>query len=233
MITSGKKWKLLFILPFTCICCALSAAGAMDGNGLGSFQEPSGYGDGPGQGEVPARGNCANLGVNFPDDPFHGWPVEYERGNWGTVTFWFCDLYSNGTPHWGIDLGGAIEGKAILATTERGTVRQAVACPSSDPCWNYGMGNFLQVEAQIRVQEYERCVAEHAGDPETEDCWLNSGWLATYMHLKDINVVVGQVVHEGERLGHVGNSGNSTGSHLHYQITSPASGAVDPALGMQ
>lgn len=220
------------ILPFICYCCAAGVAGAM-GNALGTFEETPGYGEGPGEGEVPVSGNCANLGVIFPDNPFHGWPVAYEPGNWGTVTFWFCDLYTNGTPHWGIDLGGNIEGSAIVCTTERGRIRQAMYCPAADPCWNFGMGNYVQVEAQIRVENYEQCVTEHGGDTEAEECWLDNGWHATYMHLKDIEVEVGQIVHAGETLGHVDNTGNSTGSHLHYQLNSPSAGAVDPAPTMQ
>lgn len=35
-------------------------------------------------------------------------------------------------------------------------------------------------------------------------------------HLKDFNVIVGQVVTEGQLLGHSDNTGNSTGPHLHW-----------------
>jgi len=228
-----RRSLLLIILPFACLCCAAGAAGTLDGGVLESYEPVTGYGDGPGQGETPLSGNCATLGMVYADNPFHGWPVDYEQGNWGTVTFWFCNLYPNGSPHWGIDLGGGIEGKAILSTAERGWIRQAEFCPSEDPCWNYGMGNYLQVEAQIRVDGYDQCVAERGGNPDTDECWQNSGWYATYMHLKDVEVEVGQIVRAGDLLGHVDNSGNSTGSHLHYQINSPAAGAVDPAPSMQ
>ncbi len=227
-----KKW-ILFLLPAACLCCAAGIAGAMDGGMLGSYDPNSGYGDGPGTGETPANGNCANLGLRFSDNPFHGWPVDYEQGNWGIVTFWYCNLYSNGTPHWGLDFGGSIEGKAIVSTTERGRIRQAESCPAADPCWNYGMGNYVQVTAEIRADNYGQCVTEHGGNPDADECWRDSGWHATYMHLKDIKVGVGQIVHAGDMLGHVDNSGNSTGSHLHYQINSPAAGAVDPALTME
>jgi hypothetical protein len=59
-------------------------------------------------------------------------------------------------------------------------------------------------------------------------CGEESAWKATYMHLLDITVGVGQRVHAGDVIGHINNTGNSTGDHLHYQING-ADGAVDPA----
>lgn len=232
---NASKWKvlLLFLLPFSFCCCMAAATGSLSGDVFSSYSPNNGYGEGPGQGETPLMGDCANLGVVYPDNPFHGWPVDYETGNWGIVTFWYCNLYANGSPHWGIDLGGDIEGKPIISTAERAWVRQAIACPDSDPCWNYGMGNFVQIESQTRIPEYQRCVSDRGGNLDADECWQNTGWYATYMHLKDVEVEVGQIVLAGALLGHVDNSGNSTGSHLHYQINSPAGGAIDPAPTMQ
>lgn len=43
------------------------------------------------------------------------------------------------------------------------------------------------------------------------------GWKTLYAHLSAFNVSVGQSVSTGTIIGKVGNSGNSTGAHLHYE----------------
>jgi hypothetical protein len=44
------------------------------------------------------------------------------------------------------------------------------------------------------------------------------GVLSAYYHLSDVLVAAGQVVEQGEVLGRLGNTGLSTGAHLHWEI---------------
>jgi murein DD-endopeptidase MepM/ murein hydrolase activator NlpD len=45
-----------------------------------------------------------------------------------------------------------------------------------------------------------------------------NGWVSLYGHLAAWAVGDGQVVHRGQLIGYEGDSGNSTGCHLHFQI---------------
>ncbi|WP_285399489.1 M23 family metallopeptidase [Lysinibacillus sp. fls2-241-R2A-57] len=46
----------------------------------------------------------------------------------------------------------------------------------------------------------------------------NNGYTTLYGHLSSINVKVGQVVEKGSVIGIMGSTGNSTGTHLHFEV---------------
>jgi murein DD-endopeptidase MepM/ murein hydrolase activator NlpD len=46
-----------------------------------------------------------------------------------------------------------------------------------------------------------------------------NGYESLYAHLNDIDVSLNQEVKRGDMIGTVGNSGRTTGNHLHYEIT--------------
>ncbi len=59
--------------------------------------------------------------------------------------------------------------------------------------WSQGYGRLIRIRHEFGIETY-------------------------YAHLSAIGVAKGQRVSRGERIGAMGNSGRSTGSHLHYEI---------------
>lgn len=55
-----------------------------------------------------------------------------------------------------------------------------------------------------------------------------NGYCTLYAHLKNVCVSKGQTVKAGERLGYMGNSGNSYGAHLHFEVRTPGNERIDP-----
>ena len=55
-----------------------------------------------------------------------------------------------------------------------------------------------------------------------------NGWQSAYAHLSAVNVGCGQSVAQGSVIGAIGNTGNSTGAHLHFEMRSDIYGKVNP-----
>lgn len=137
-----------------------------------------------------------------PDETFNNdgnmmWPVKGKT----TITAGFPS-YPSGGAHWGIDIcvcdsngstrdssGNSLSlGKPYYAA-QGGKVIIA----HNDGGWNSGFGNY--------------CVVDH-GD----------GTMTLYAHSKYLNVSVGDVVQKGQQLGAIGDTGNVTGPHLHFEV---------------
>ena len=103
--------------------------------------------------------------------------------------------YSDGSLHRAIDLRAAV-GTPVCAA-EDGTVDWVQTWDGRSTSGNQSYGNLVR----IRHADY------------------NGGKLQTlYAHLQRVTVKNGQAVRDGEVIGYSGNTGNSTGPHLHFEV---------------
>lgn len=106
--------------------------------------------------------------------------------------------------HYGMDMVKAVDQPIrVLADGEIIRVNSTCApyggklgnlCPMGNPI--SGGGNYVQIKFDYHDETY----------------------YATYMHMADVKVHTGDHVHSGDIIGTQGNSGNSSGSHLHLEI---------------
>ena len=100
-----------------------------------------------------------------------------------------------------------------------------------------GAGNRLH-EGTDLAAAYGTAIYATADGVVTEAGWSNGygrlvkikhafGIETRYGHLSQVRVEVGQKVSRGDRIGDMGNSGRSTGTHLHYEIRISGS-AINP-----
>jgi murein DD-endopeptidase MepM/ murein hydrolase activator NlpD len=99
--------------------------------------------------------------------------------------------YSDGTAHWGIDI------VRTDVTTKGSPFRAAqggkVIAAYNDGNWNYGFGNY--------------CIIDHGDGKHT-----------LYAHAQTLYVSEGDVVQKGQQIGLIGDTGNTTGPHLHFEV---------------
>jgi len=55
-----------------------------------------------------------------------------------------------------------------------------------------------------------------------------NGWQTLYAHLSQMFVSCGDSVNQGQKIGAIGVTGNSTGPHLHFEIRNASYGTVNP-----
>ena len=70
----------------------------------------------------------------------------------------------------------------------------------------YAVAGGIVTAADYDVEKGNYVVLDHGGGLETE-----------YQHMKSLLVSAGQSVVQGQVLGYVGSTGNSTGPHLHFE----------------
>jgi murein DD-endopeptidase MepM/ murein hydrolase activator NlpD len=60
-----------------------------------------------------------------------------------------------------------------------------------------------------------------------------NGWQSLYAHLSELNVGCGSYVYQGDVIGAMGSTGNSSGPHLHFELRSDEYGRPDPMNFLQ
>jgi len=112
---------------------------------------------------------------------------------------------------WGYDL------KAIHPISRKPTVHEGIdiAAPTGTPVFAAAAGTVMKAE---KMDGWGMLIIlEH-----------DQGFSTRYAHLDGFDVKAGDQVTKGQVIGQVGNTGKSTGSHLHYEVRKEGK-AVDPA----
>lgn len=136
--------------------------------------------------------NSANNGTGNVFVGDFAWPVP----NYYVITTEFGEIYNlvnpAGSAHTGADIAGSgINGKPIKAMAD-GTVTTA-------SYGSYGYGNYV--------------IINHGKN--TTD---GNVYISLYGHASSLAVSKGQKVTKGQVIAYVGSTGNSTGSHLHFEV---------------
>lgn len=170
------------------------------------FNDDDGYGNGGGS-------NLSFISINSEDN--YWWPIggaeveildgkEYATSNPTSivVTSEFSNRILNGNNeyHSGMDIGSSGRETDYIIAVSKGVVEYVNnSCDNNGNLNNFcgsGFGNYVKIK--------------HSG-----------GVYTIYAHLlpDSIKVSVGDVVNQGQILAEMGNSGRSTGKHLHFQVT--------------
>ena len=78
--------------------------------------------------------------------------------------------------------------------------------PKGTPIQATGNGRVIKAENE-RVGYGNHVIIDHG-----------FGYTTLYGHMTSYNVKVGDVVTKGQTIGYIGNTGTSTGPHLHYEV---------------
>jgi len=137
-----------------------------------------------------------------PSYNFNYYPPAASSTDWGwpTVSPYVITSYYGyrwGKLHGGIDISGCGYGTPLYASNDGVVTKVFAGCSNKgyygSPCGG-GYGNYLEIKT-------------------------TSGLFVEYAHImNDIRVKVGDNVTKGQAIGFMGNSGSSTGTHLHYEI---------------
>lgn len=129
----------------------------------------------------------------YENDGTLGWPLK-ERC---TITAGY-PYYPGGGRHWGID---------ICLCTKSGSTRD-----SNGNSLSYGQPYYASQGGEVIIADWHKSfgnyvVVDHGDGKQT-----------LYAHSKSLNVRKGDIVKKGQQLGLMGDTGNVTGPHLHFEV---------------
>ena len=116
------------------------------------------------------------------------WPTASKNVSSGYGPRW-------GTEHKGIDIAAG-KGTAVHAAQSGVVSRVVTGCVEGDRSCGGGFGNHIMIVHQLNGKTYT----------------------TIYAHLSSVNVSNGQSVSSGQHIGGIGNTGDSYGAHLHFEV---------------
>ncbi len=176
-----------------------AAAGSSGGSGGGSS---AGSGSGPSSGSSSGSGSGSSSGSGSGSTGGSDASSGSSAGGGDAGGGWLRPASGRlssgygsrwGRFHHGVDIAAPI-GTGVMASRAGTVVHVTNGCnPTSSPGCGGGFGNYI--------------VVSHHG-----------GMATLYAHLSSVDVGSGTRVSAGQRIGAIGNSGNSTGPHLHFEV---------------
>lgn len=138
--------------------------------------------------------------LDTSNESYVGGEMMWPVPGYSKISSYYGWRFNNTDFHTGVDItGSGVHGAAVVAANT-GTVIYTKTCPYNG--YSYGYGTYI--------------IVDHGG-----------GITTLYAHLSAIDVSVGDIVVMGQQIGKVGNTGWSTGAHLHFEVRIDGS-AVNP-----
>ncbi len=129
--------------------------------------------------------------LNTSNEAYVGGEMMWPVPGYSKISSYYGWRFNNTDFHTGIDItGSGVHGAPVVAANT-GTVVHTKTCPYNG--YSYGYGTYI--------------IVDHGG-----------GITTLYAHLSAIDCKVGDIVVMGEQIGRVGNTGWSTGAHLHFEV---------------
>lgn len=136
-------------------------------------------------------------------------------------------------PNLGSSVGSSVAGGILVWPTDSTEITSPFGyrhAPTAGASSNHG-GIDIGVETGTNVYACQAGTVTTAEYSESAGNWVvidhGEGYVSKYMHNDQLNVSVGQTVTQGQVIAKSGNTGISTGAHLHFQIDKDGV-AVDP-----